>query len=350
MDLPQVSVIIPCYNRASLIGQTIENMLRQTLPPQEVIVVDDGSTDDSVAVVKSFGGSVRLVQQPNRGPSTARNAGLAVATGRFIQFMDSDDFASLNKLEVQVEAMDARGAEMAYGPWIHLTLDGRHVRHLNHVLQRRAVPSRLPPLEWHLRGWALVLQTCLFTRAFLGKVGPLKPDLIGTEDTEFLNRVFIAGPKTVFTPNCIVFYRLHDSGKLSGSGTTTPKKLDQWSRALIYISTNLQEIQRPVSIVTRFFFAYRAWRLWREMAALNTFQSEQLQQIRELCDDFPALAYHIFSAAHRIFSALRVRLTGSSWTRPYRAGRAGPDEMLWLRQAGLVLDTGVALDTSAGPA
>ena len=86
------------------------------------------------------------------------------------------------------------------------------------------------------------------------------------------------------------------------------------------------------------------------MAALNTFQSEQLQQIRELCDDFPALAYHIFSAAHRIFSALRVRLTGSSWTRPYRAGRAGPDEMLWLRQAGLVLDTGVALDTSAGPA
>ena len=63
-----------------------------------------------------------------------------------------------------------------------------------------------------------------------------------------------------------------------------------------------------------------------------------------------SIVYHIFSAANRVFSALRVRLTGSPWTRAYRARRAGPDEMLWLRQAGLVLDTGVELDTSAGPA
>src|SRR5262245_27872009 len=111
-----VSVIIPNYNRAALVGETIDNMLAQSLPPAEVIVVDDGSVDDSVAVIDSFVNRVKLIRQPNRGPGAARNAGLEIATGDFIQFMDSDDLASLNKLEDQVALLNRTGASVAFSP------------------------------------------------------------------------------------------------------------------------------------------------------------------------------------------------------------------------------------------
>ncbi len=85
-----VSVIIPNYNRAAIIGETIENMLSQTLTPHEIIIVDDGSNDNSLEVLKKFGNKIQLITQSNKGPGAARNAGLAVATGTYIQFMDSD--------------------------------------------------------------------------------------------------------------------------------------------------------------------------------------------------------------------------------------------------------------------
>src|SRR4029450_2117030 len=114
----KISVIIPNYNRASTVTETIENMLRQSHQPDEVIVVDDGSTDKSREVIREFGQRGRLVGQSNQGPAAARNAGLEVASGEFVQFMDSDDVASLNKLELQLDALTHTGAELADWPWV----------------------------------------------------------------------------------------------------------------------------------------------------------------------------------------------------------------------------------------
>ena len=72
-SMNRISVIIPNFNRAGVIVATIENMLAQTLPPNEVIVVDDGSTDDSVEVIRSFGNRVTLIEQKNQGPGAARS-------------------------------------------------------------------------------------------------------------------------------------------------------------------------------------------------------------------------------------------------------------------------------------
>ena len=85
--MTSLSVIIPNYNRAALIGETLDNVFAQTRPPDEVIVVDDGSTDDSVAVIERYGARITLIRQANAGPGAARNRGLAAARGELIQFM-----------------------------------------------------------------------------------------------------------------------------------------------------------------------------------------------------------------------------------------------------------------------
>ena len=134
--LADISVIIPAYNRAELIRETLRSLLNQTVSAKEIIVVDDGSTDGTAeAVEREFSvfreqfsashkpssvvkPSLRVIRQQNAGPGAARNRGLAEATGEFIHFFDSDDIASPNKHEEQLKALLEIGADIAYGPWV----------------------------------------------------------------------------------------------------------------------------------------------------------------------------------------------------------------------------------------
>lgn len=101
-----VSVVIPTYNRAHLIGRAIESVLDQTYPHVEVIVVDDGSTDNTREVVESYDPRVRYIRQANAGAATARNTGLRVARGEFLALLDSDDEWFPWKLEAQLRVLD----------------------------------------------------------------------------------------------------------------------------------------------------------------------------------------------------------------------------------------------------
>jgi glycosyltransferase involved in cell wall biosynthesis len=102
---PEISVIIPAYNRADLIVQALDSVFAQTYKNFEIIVVDDGSTDNTAEVLRPLAeqGSIRYIHQPNRGVSAARNLGIREAQGNLIAFLDSDDLFEANKLELQVE-------------------------------------------------------------------------------------------------------------------------------------------------------------------------------------------------------------------------------------------------------
>lgn len=103
---PTVSVIIPCYNGAVYLRETLQSAANQTQPPLEVIVVDDGSTDDSAAIAESFGPPVRVLRQANQGESVARNAGIAAAQGEYLLFLDADDLLEPDALERLAQAVD----------------------------------------------------------------------------------------------------------------------------------------------------------------------------------------------------------------------------------------------------
>src|SRR5438270_1336965 len=103
---PLVSIVIPTYNRAAIISRTIDNIFRQTYPNFEVIVIDDGSTDDTQSVLKRYHDRVRVVRQSNAGPAIARNNGARVAAGEIIAFQDSDDLWEPTKLQRQVALLE----------------------------------------------------------------------------------------------------------------------------------------------------------------------------------------------------------------------------------------------------
>ena len=106
----RVSVIVPTYNRADLIGLTLRSVLAQSVAPVEIIVVDDGSRDNTAEVVATFGDAVRYVTQPNAGVAAARNHGARLAAGDYLAFTDSDDLWHPLKLEAQLAAVGATPA------------------------------------------------------------------------------------------------------------------------------------------------------------------------------------------------------------------------------------------------
>jgi glycosyltransferase involved in cell wall biosynthesis len=122
---PTVSVVIPTYNRGRCLPDTVGSVLAQTVAPLEVLVVDDGSSDDTREICARFPPSVRYVGRPNGGASAARNTGMRAARGEFIAFLDADDVWEPGKLEVQL-ALHAARPELGWTFTNHVTTDGEN--------------------------------------------------------------------------------------------------------------------------------------------------------------------------------------------------------------------------------
>lgn len=127
MVAPDVSVIIPTFNRAGLVRDAINSALRQRVPGEltvEVIIVDDASTDETSAVLESYGQEIRAVREDsNRGQCVARNRGLDLATGRYVKFLDSDDVLCDDSLFDEVSLADETGADIVVCGWIESEID-----------------------------------------------------------------------------------------------------------------------------------------------------------------------------------------------------------------------------------
>ena len=222
-----VSVIIPCYNGGRFLRDAIESALRQTRPPEQVIVVDDGSTDDSASIAASVAG-VQLYRQLNRGVSSARNRGLEVATGELVVFLDSDDRLLPHALEIGVRELEAHPeCGFVYG-------------------FSRTIFANRPPLEAKRRfvddaGYKRTLEgdslvppgSAMFRRATVAAVGGFRAGMALAEDYDLYLR--IGRESAIHCHNqTVVEYRMHDGNAISASA----------SRSLRAILRVLEE-QRP---------------------------------------------------------------------------------------------------------
>ncbi len=200
-----VSVVVPAYNYGQFLPQALESLRVQTYPDWECIVVDDGSTDDTLAVVQAAAAGdrrVRYVSQPNRGPSAARNRGIAESAGDYIQFLDADDLLPPTKLGAQVRAMES-------DPSIGIVYsDARFFRVSATELIRFRVsgprPSTVPdgssrdPLLWALiHNNIMVVEGPLVRRSAITAVGPFEESLARMEDWQYWLRCALAGVRFV---------------------------------------------------------------------------------------------------------------------------------------------------------
>jgi glycosyltransferase involved in cell wall biosynthesis len=120
MTMNRVSVVIPTYNRAQFVREAVESVLQQTIRPDEIIVVDDGSTDDTQETLARFGDTISILRQPNHGKSAARNAGIGAARGEWIAFLDSDDLWHPRRMEVLRTFLQSRpaGVGLVFGNYL----------------------------------------------------------------------------------------------------------------------------------------------------------------------------------------------------------------------------------------
>ena len=124
----RISVIIPNFNRSEFIKKAVDSALNQTYKPFEIIVVDDGSTDNSIEVLSQYGNSIRVLISPNYGASAARNLGIINATGDIIALLDSDDYWADEKLFLQISEMKATSSDLVYCQGIEIDSNGAKIQ------------------------------------------------------------------------------------------------------------------------------------------------------------------------------------------------------------------------------
>ncbi|MBV9469465.1 MAG: glycosyltransferase family 2 protein [Abitibacteriaceae bacterium] len=203
---PAVSVIIPVYNRSRYLTQAIDSALNQTLPPAEIIVVDDGSTDNTPDVMGSYGHRIRSVRQTNAGVSAARNTGLRMAEGDLIAFLDSDDIWLPQKLELQVKRFMAEpdiGA--VHCGVMDIDAEGnplnRHPDGLEGWLAKEMLLIRGPSI-------LCPGSTGLISRAALEVAGEFDVGISAAEDWDFFYRIALRY-KIGYVPEVLMYYRHH---------------------------------------------------------------------------------------------------------------------------------------------
>lgn len=210
MPDPAISVVIPCYNAASFLGETLRSVLAQTQPPREVIVVDDGSTDDSARIAESFGPPVRVLRQANGGAAVARNTGVTAATGDWIAFLDADDLWHPQRLERLGRLAATVGPEIVC---IFNDMEFVHTEDGRREPRRTAVESLEG--DFHVRlllSW-FVNPSCLLVRADIARDVPFPEGVRHAEDSHQLILMRERGP-FLHVPEPLTGYRRH-TGQLT---------------------------------------------------------------------------------------------------------------------------------------
>jgi glycosyltransferase involved in cell wall biosynthesis len=212
--MPQVSVVIPTYNRGAYVTKAIDSVLAQTYRDHEIIVVDDGSTDNTPGVLHAYRKAVRVIRQDNAGVSAARNAGIKTARSPWVAFLDSDDEWMPEKLEAQMEDIGKHPELCGHFTNVTFKLDDREALDLfgaKGFRCRGELPLVLQrPLACVIEHEVVTCSAFLVRRDVLLRAGAFDTSLTLAEDRDLFMRVALCGPWGCRTDPLVTYYRRPD--------------------------------------------------------------------------------------------------------------------------------------------
>ncbi len=299
-----ISVIMPCFNAAPYVAQAIESVMGQSHAAVELIVVDDGSTDDSVRIVgelaRRYPGRIRQLYTSRVGPYPARNHGLRVARGEFIAFLDADDWWAPETLGKLYRLLSEQGVDLAYCGWKNVG-DG--------VNSEPYVPpeyEKADPVEAFLRSCPWPIHAALLKRAVVQRIGGFSERRFSSMDYDFWLRVLAHTRRIARVPEVLAYYRWH--GQSQVSAVKWRQVLDALEAQKAFIAANPGLVQhipvrrrKDLTEGQTLRQAYRAFwkrdlvsaqRLFRHAAAHLTFSFKDLRHV--LVALLPASWYRSF--------------------------------------------------------
>ena len=265
-----VSVIIPTYNRAHLIGETLESLDQQTYHDMEILVCDDGSIDATSQIVCKDFRKARYLSLTHGGAAAARNAGIRGSTGEFVKFLDSDDLLDHETMATQVRALEASGADLCCCPCRTLFTGKGYSRYTDRI----PPPSQSKePDEWlrlWLRGGGTGVHAFLFRRRLVERIGFWDEKLSLRQDTDYLYRAFLESAAPVSTLKGCAIYRRHSDEVISAQALKS-SGIRSWVRVIDKVRATLVKQGRLDAFRADLSFAYfliarRAYAVDRSLA------------------------------------------------------------------------------------
>lgn len=245
---PVVSILVPAYNAEEWIADTLRSAIAQTWEPKEIIVVDDGSTDRTLAIARQFeSDQVRVVANEHQGAAATRNKALSLSRGEFIQYLDADDLLAPEKIARQMRAAEQSQSKRTLfsGSWAEFVY-----RYYRSEFVPTALWCDLSPAEWLIRKMKLgvFMQTgvWLLSRELAEAAGPWDTRLLGDDDGEYFCRVLLASDGVRFVPESKAYYRRSGINCLSYIGLSDSKMEAQMCSMQLHIRylRSLEDSQR----------------------------------------------------------------------------------------------------------
>mgnify|MGYP001027688257 CR=1 FL=1 len=246
---PKVSIVIPVYNGEDYIREAIDSALSQTYENCEVIVVNDGSTDNTEAIVTSYGDKIRYFSKENGGVSSALNVGIDHMEGEYFQYLPHDDLLHPDKIEKNIQAIQQSGNEMSivWSGWNFKYMDGRGSQPFQIPYQYND-KNRLTNSVFPLLFSILNTVTVLINKQYFDKIGKFNTELYTSQDYDMWYRTFI-DQRTIYLEEELVDYRMHEQ-----QGTQTDSKFEKNCISMSeFMVSNLSEKQ----ILDMFGYKYR---------------------------------------------------------------------------------------------
>jgi len=299
-SLPLVSIVIPAYKAEKLISETLDSVVNQTYPNIEAFVIDDGSPDNTVEIASKFESEkLKVLTQKNQGACVARNMGLSMSTGKYIQYLDADDVLSYDKIEAQVEVLEKNPGYLGVSPSVHF-MHGEDYKNMQPREEKFWIHDTDNPADFLIRlyggdgeRWMVQTSAWLTPKAICDKIGPWDETLLLDQDGEYFARAVLAS-KGIRTTGGINYYRRFFYG-----GNISAKA---------YKKENLQSALHALNCKAKYLAVYD--------------QSDRLKQaLATLYLEIAINAYPV----HKDLTALceeKIRETGKRGTVPVLGGRA----------------------------